>query len=125
MVNSVLLFGSFSMEYFYAECMHINWFINVFGTCVFDAVIVTELEIVLEMLRQEEIPTLHTSSASQFTKKFDVSELSGTSDVFPFKSEDDSPLSSTTNLNSSGGFCQESHLNAEEDEPIFAGTGKT
>ena len=92
---------------------------------VFVAVIVAELEIVLEMLQQEEIPTLHTSSASQITKKFDVSELSGSSDVFPFKSEDDSPLSSCTNLNTSGGLCQERHLNAEEDEPTFAGTGET
>lgn len=92
---------------------------------MFVAVIVAELEIVFEMLQQEEIPTLHTTSASQITKKFDVSEMSRSSDVFPIKSENDSPLLSSTNLNTSGGFCQEMHLNAEEDEPTFFGTGET
>ena len=117
---------------FHPECMAVKWFIDCTGlVClymcvyVFATVIITELETVLEMLRQEEIPTLNTSSTSQITEQFAVSELSRSSDVFRFKSEDDSLLSSPTDLNTSIGFCQEWDSNVHEDEPAVAGTGET
>ena len=92
--------------------------------CLCIAVIITELETVLEILRKEATPPRSTSSASLMTEEFAVSDLSRSPDVFPFQPEGISALSSPAHLSTSSALCQQWHSKVDEDEPAMAGTGE-